>query len=80
VEELKRDNPGPLFDGSDPNLRRQVDLDDFELLDEDGHERKVYDLNGERVPRRSPVVTDRLRCVVSFVSVKTATVSTSHSM
>jgi hypothetical protein len=55
-DEVRRENPGPLFDAVDPEFRRRVDLDAYGLLDEQGLERPVYDRDGKRVLRRNPVV------------------------
>lgn len=43
-----------LYDSYDPQNRNPVDLEDLELLDEDGKEIDVYDEQGYRVPRRIP--------------------------
>lgn len=45
----------PLFDSPDAASRNVVDIYELELIDEDGREINVYDVDGYRVPRRIPL-------------------------
>ena len=45
-----------LYDGKDPRTRRPVDLDDLPLLSDERHEVPIYDVRGNRILRRQPMV------------------------
>jgi hypothetical protein len=45
-----------LYDSPDPNIRQEIILDDFPLLDADGKEVHVFGSNGNRVLRRKMLI------------------------
>ncbi len=57
---IKEDNPGGIFDGQDPLLRRRVKLNRFPLLDDDGQEIPIYNSAGDRIRRRAVIINDQM--------------------
>jgi len=54
---IRQENRNGIFDGPDPDRRHAINLDeDFGLLDDEGNEVPIYDFDGDRIPRRTPVV------------------------
>ena len=47
-----------LFDSPDPRDRQVIDLDTFNLLDEEGREQCIYDKDGYRIPRRDAIIDE----------------------
>ena len=55
-DELRGKNPNGLYDSPHRRSRRRVDLEQFDLLSDNGLEKPIFSSDGKRVRRRHPIV------------------------
>ncbi|KAI5999940.1 hypothetical protein EDD15DRAFT_2362477 [Pisolithus albus] len=58
VGAIMRDNVEGIYDSPSEDDRQLVNLRDYPLLDDNGHEMNVYDWRGHRIPRRHALIDD----------------------